>query len=311
MEELEFAKELIKIIDTTILQRTLKKAATKGFSVQGFNKNVWTAPITLIIGALDKKKRGGNYQYRIFLESLASLEIDDIGVRLAKKWLDEKEKREEVKNELLEIITKQQENTKIEQVEKKEIPIVDDSKQEKACNQQNEMIIREQKDKIKKLQKSIQDFRIEIDNLKKEKEHVVKEKKKLEKINEDQKQEIDILKRKVEQVELQFTNCCAEVKQKEEELEEYKNILAQAPRVLLFSKRKINYNTFPFYNIQQIVDWKDDYIYNQELKEYNEIWIIESDYTYPEVQKIKKMTRGKIVLAHNLKSLIEKVGGIK
>ena len=71
MEELEFAKELIKIIDTTILQRTLKKAATKGFSVQGFNKNVWTAPITLIIGALDKKRRGGNYQYRIFLESLA------------------------------------------------------------------------------------------------------------------------------------------------------------------------------------------------------------------------------------------------
>lgn len=313
MEELEFSRELIKVLDTNILQKSLKKAATRGFSVPGFNKNVWAAPVIMIVAALDKKKRGGIYQYRIFLESLASLEIDNIGVEFAKKWLNEDGKCEEVAKDLMEVVSKQKDEKKAEQTEKNENLTIDVFEKIKtnSCNQKNNAEMQEQKDKIKKLHKNIQDYRIVVDDLKREKAHLVKEKNKMEKVCEDQKNEIDVLKRKAEQIELRFNECYADLKQKKEELDKYKHILEKAPKILLFSKRKIDYSIFPFYNIEQIVEWKDDYIDNMDCRKYCEIWIIESDYTYPEVQKMKKITNNKIILTHNLKSLIEKVGGIK
>ena len=72
MGEIDFSRNIIKILDTNILQMIIKKAVTKGFTVQGFTKNVWMAPEALICAALERKKKG-KYQSSIFLDALLSL----------------------------------------------------------------------------------------------------------------------------------------------------------------------------------------------------------------------------------------------
>ena len=74
--------------------------------------------------------------------------------------------------------------------------------------------------------------------------------------------------------------------------------------------KKIDNEIFPFQNIEQIREWKNKFIDEIEWKRYKEVWIVESDFSYPEVRNIKKMASGKVVCARNLKSLIGKVGGI-
>ena len=95
MGEIDFTKKLVKILDANVLQMIIKKATTKGFTVQGFTKNVWLAPEILICAALEKRKKG-KYQSSIFLEALSEIEIDDEIVNLAKRWIQDKSVRDEI-----------------------------------------------------------------------------------------------------------------------------------------------------------------------------------------------------------------------
>lgn len=119
MEDLEFSRELVKTLDKHILQKTLKKAVTQGFTIQGFNKNVWMAPATIVNAALEKRKRGGKYQYTIFLECLAGLKEDNVGITLAKQWLKNGEERAEAEKKILEFMSYKQEekNMKVDETE--------------------------------------------------------------------------------------------------------------------------------------------------------------------------------------------------
>lgn len=73
MGELEFAKRVLKLLDASTLQVVIKRAAMNGFTVQGFNKNIWLAPKT-IIGASLGKKKNGKFQSSIFLEAVSGLD---------------------------------------------------------------------------------------------------------------------------------------------------------------------------------------------------------------------------------------------
>ena len=93
------------------------------------------------------------------------------------------------------------------------------------------------------------------------------------------------------------------------EIEEYKNIHENAPRILCFSKKEINKDIFPFYNIEWISEWNKDYVEIIDWMKYREIWIAESDFSYSEVKMIKDMAKGKVIVARNTNMLISKVGG--
>lgn len=105
MGEIDFSKKIIKILDTNILQMIIKKAAAKGFSVQGFTKSVWMAPEALICAALERKNKG-KYQSSIFLDALNETEVDDVIVDLAKKWLRDKDQRDEIEQKIEQISLK-------------------------------------------------------------------------------------------------------------------------------------------------------------------------------------------------------------
>lgn len=305
MGEIDFSKKIIKILDKNILQMIIKKAVSKGFTVQGFTKNVCMAPETLICAALERKKKG-KYQSSLFLDALNETEIDDEIVNLAKKWLKDKDERDEIERKIEQISIEKTEK------KKKEVIIEEKSLQTDIKKEENENYkkeIQQLQAKNKKLQSTIQDLRIGVDNSQKEILRLQKEKGKLEKQieeneceNSELKDEIGHLKEDIKKLEREL----ALYKQKNLD---YQEIFKKAPKVICFSKKDINKDNFPFYNVDQLKQWSDECEETIKKNAYKEIWIIETDFSYSEVVKMKQLPCEKIVLKSNIKTLIEKVGG--
>lgn len=305
MGEIDFSKKIIKILDKNILQMIIKKAVSKGFTVQGFTKNVCMAPETLICAALERKKKG-KYQSSLFLDALNETEIDDEIVNLAKKWLKDKDERDEIERKIEQISIEKTEK------KKKEVIIEEKSLQTDIKKEENENYkkeIQQLQAKNKKLQSTIQDLRIGVDNSQKEILRLQKEKGKLEKQieeneceNSELKDEIGHLKEDIKKLEREL----ALYKQKNLD---YHEIFKKAPKVICFSKKDINKDNFPFYNVDQLKQWSDECEETIKKNAYKEIWIIETDFSYSEVVKMKQLPCEKIVLKSNIKTLIEKVGG--
>ena len=307
MGEIEFSKNILKLLDDDMLRLVLKRAVTQGFTVQGFAKNVWSAPEALLSAALEKKKRG-KYQSSIFLEAINELESDDDVICLAKNWIQNEDARAEVEHTI-----EQLELCKTEQ-KKKEINLKDKKKQEnniKENQEEKEKSIHQLQLKIKKLQSTIQDLRIGTDNYQKRIVHLQKENAKLSKQIEKSEHENNKLNEQISYLNNEIIQIEKKLSVSEQEKLNYQEILKKVPRVLCFSKTIIEKELFPFYNVEQIGEWKDEYEKAIKWNEYREIWIVETDFNYPEVLKIKKLPCKKIVLSHNVKSLIEKVGGTK
>lgn len=305
MGEIDFSKKIIKILDKNILQMIIKKAVSKGFTVQGFTKNVCMAPETLICAALERKKKG-KYQSSLFLDALNETEIDDEIVNLAKKWLKDKDERDEIERKIEQISIEKTEK------KKKEVIIEEKSLQTDIKKEENENYkkeIQRLQAKNKKLQSTIQDLRIGVDNSQKEILRLQKEKGKLEKQieeneckNSELKDEIGHLKEDIKKLERELDLY------KQKNLD-YQEIFKKAPKVICFSKKDINKDNFPFYNVDQLKQWSDECEETIKKNAYKEIWIIETDFSYSEVVKMKQLPCEKIVLKSNIKTLIEKVGG--
>ena len=157
----------------------------------------------------------------------------------------------------------------------------------------------------------MQALRIEAENQNKEIIHLQKENAKLEERLEEKEElnvklntQVEILKEEIKQLEKKFSIS-------ERENLNYQEIFKKVPRVICLSKKAIDQKIFPFHKVEQLFEWKDEYEKNINWNDYREIWVVETDFNYPEVLKIKKLPCKKIVLSHNVKSLIEKVGGIR
>ena len=311
MEELEFSRELIKISDKNILLKALKKAGTQGFVVQGF-KNSFSAPISMINASLGKRKRGGKYQSTIFLECLASLEESTEEVNLARGWLGGEKQREIAQEELLKIKTDKEQKIIRNEKDKRQEPVtvaVPLNTEIEDINSQKQMA--QQKEKIKRQQNTIQELRIAIGDCKRDKDRLQKDNTKLQNECNKQQKEIDRLIQCKENLEIQMKQSLAELEEKDEEIKYYKSILEYAPKVLCFSKKIINCSIFPLKRIEQLSSCEEQILQDIDWKCYSEIWIIESDFSYSEVLKIKRASQIKVICARNLKSLIEKMGGNK
>lgn len=305
MGEIDFSKKIIKILDANVMHMIMKKAMTKGFTVQGFTKNVWLAPKLSICAALGQKKRG-KYQSSIFLEALNETEIDDVIVSLSKKWLQDKDARDEIEKRIEQIQLEKTKEKKIENI------IESSNSQENLIKERDddyEDQIQQLKIKNKKLQNTIQDLKIGIENSQKEIVKFQKENMRLEKQIAKKIYEQNKLENEISNLQGNIRHLEGMIHLYEQEKENYQEIFKRAPKVLCFSKRDINQEKFPFYKIKQLHKWLDEYIDTIKWNEYKEIWVIETDFNYSEVIKMKRLPCKKIVLTYNVKSLIEKVGG--
>lgn len=306
MDIIEFSKKILQILDVNLLQVTIKKATAKGFVVQGFTKNVWMAPESILCAALEKRKKG-KYQGEVFLETLCELDIDNEVICLAREWMQNQETREKVENEVDKIILMKKEKQKINKIENQS-KFEEEIEENIGCNEQNTQQLQK---KVKKYQGIIQDYRIGLDNKQKEIVHLQREIKRLEKKLEDKEKENNDLVEKYLAINGYIKNLEEQLNEKNSENLMYQEMVKRLPRVICFSKKSIDNSLFPLYRIEQYHEWIEENKKNIKWDEYQEIWVVETDFNYPEVMAIKNMPHKKLVLSCNIKSLIEKVGGNK
>lgn len=307
MEELEFSQRMVKILNEKTLQDTLKKAVTQGFTVPGFTKNFNQAPLTTLGGAMKIRKRGKGFQSEIFLKCLSELDKNILESTLAKKWLTGGDSRDEAENELknieISILEEQKKNECIQTVIEVEKSTREDDKKD------NTEVIKKQKEKIKKLQTTIQNCKIENDNYKKEIEQLKKENNKLELKNAKEFKDKILNEDIIEKLKIEIGEQKQQIVEMKKEIEDYKNMYENAPRILCFSKKEIDKEMFPFYNIEYISEWNKDYVNKIDWIKYYKIWIAENDFSYAETKTIKNVVKGKVIAARNLNTLIAKIGG--
>ena len=310
MEELEFSQRIVKVLNSKTLQDTLRKAETQGFTVPGFAKNVSQAPQPILESAMKMKKRGRNFQSGIFIKCLAELDTDIPESKIARKWLEGGVSRSEAESELINIETRISEKRRQIENDKKVLDLVkiDDDVQEDILKEKTE-IIKKQKERIKKLQGIIQGYKISDDNYKKEIEQLKRENNKLETQNIERIKSKAGMEDTIKKLKIEISEQQQQLEEMRGKIKEYKNILENSPRILCFSKKQINKDIFPFYNIKWLDEWKQEYVKIIDWTKYYEIWIVESDFSYSEVKSIKGMAKGKVITARNISMLITKIGG--
>ena len=305
MEELEFSQRIVKILTGKALQDTLRKAGTQGFTVPGFAKNVCQAPPSILAAAMTKRKCGKGFQSGIFLKCLSELDEDIMESKLAQKWFAGGASREEAERELKDIETsvleKQKQNENVQNIIEIEASI-------KTDNKDDTQVIKKQQERIKKLQATIQSYKIANDNYKKEIEQLKRENIKLGTKNAEELRNKTLMENIIEELNNEIHEQ-QQLAKMGTEIEKYKNMYENAPRVLCFSKKEIDEEVFPFYNIEWIGEWNNDYVKTIDWIKYREIWIAESDFSYSETKTIKSMAKGKVIIARNTNMLIAKVGG--
>lgn len=306
MEELEFSQRIVKVLTGKVLQDTLRKAGTQGFTVPGFAKNVSQAPPSILAAAMTKRKRGNGFQSGIFLRCLSELDEDILESKLAQKWLAGGASREEAERGLKDIETsvleKQKQNENAQDIIEIEDSIKTDDKDDT-------QVIKKQQERIKKLQVTIQSYKIVNDNYKKEIEQLKRENIKLGTKNAEELRNKALMEDTIEELKNEIHEQQQQFVKLETEIEKYKNMYENAPRVLCFSKKEIDEEMFPFYNIEWIGEWNNDYVKTIDWIKYREVWIAESDFSYSETKTIKNMAKGKVIIARNTNMLIAKVGG--
>lgn len=304
MKEVEFARELLKRMDENIFQMTMRKAATKGFIVQGFTRKLGSAPKKLVSASFERMGRNGRYQSGMFLDALCETNEETPLAQIARKWMLSGDYQIEAEQEL--------EQMETEEEKRKEGVIKKEEKQEDVSLKQKkeeEEIVERQKAKIKKQQMTIQDLRIKIDNYEKEKKQLQKENRRLENRIEEEKNAYAQLKEENQRLKEKNVKFVEQIAVGEGKILNYKEIFQKAPRVLCFSKKTIDKNAFPFYNIEQLYEWNEDYETEINWRKYKQIWVIETEFSYLEVMKIKRLPCRKIVLSPNMKTLIERAEG--
>ncbi|MDO4295148.1 MAG: hypothetical protein Q4D90_03200 [bacterium] len=336
MGDIEFAQKLVKEMDKKTLQAALRLASKNGFVVQGFTKNLHLAPISRIVAAMEKRKKGmGVHQSSIFLCAVAELDGDSQPVRQARKWTGSTRGQLELIMDMErggnQILLQTEKVEPVEQREEKEENQEEskagkESQDEEAVEQREAMAQAEEKrvpdsmpeekaealeqGKIKKLQAKLQELKIGADNLNREKEQLKKDRGRLERNYIKAQADLEGLREQCKSLEAERNEYRQQKEEMQKELERYQQLFERLPKVLCFSKKQLNSGMFPLNRIEQHREWEPELAETVDWKEYREIWVTECDFSYPEVCLIRKAARGKLVVARNLSALITKVGGI-
>ncbi|MGN0484812.1 MAG: hypothetical protein ACI4HI_14795 [Lachnospiraceae bacterium] len=313
MEILEFTQRLFKTLDSKEQKEVLKEAARKNFCVQGF-KNSSMAPMNMVLKAMErsgKDKRPGSL---VILESIVHQFMDEgngEAAIAAAEWLcgeEETQSRAQKRLEKLEQAADEGKGEKTdenrqEQVEKKQetTTIINEDQnhwQEQETNFKN---------KIKKLQATIQKWKIQSENQEKQYLQLKKEKDRLQRKIEEQQQNMEVMLQQKDTLMQTIQRQKEEIQklQKESELlAEYKR---RVPKILCFSKTSFEETAYPFYNITWIEKWNEDMILTIDWKRYQDVWIISKDFSYYEIMEISKCAVGRVSKFLSMKRLKNKI----
>ena len=286
MNDSDFTKKVFSNLQDRERKEVLKKAISVGFTVNGFSKKPYDAPLnTILISANCKKEK--KYQYQILLATMKEL-ADEEGaselLKLVKQWVESSDSHKEIE-EILECY-----NQEKRIIEEEENSIITNSdKMLEQLEKQNKELCNELKlarEKTKQHKRVIQENKIEIDNLKQEITRLKKDEKQVQDINKVLRNEIKKISEEREEALGILNNKNHETEELKKTIELLKTYKENAPKILCIIKKEETIE-IPGYDITTIHNWNDEIKKKVEKGGYTKIWLIYSGFTYDVISDIK------------------------
>ena len=309
---LEFVEKMLMIFNEAEYQKVIKNASAKGIVIAGFPKNPALAPRKMVITKLKQKIRKKPY-YEIFIEVFYELLDADFSdnegnFQYIKRWKDNENEHDAILQELKKIVqslsnvksTIDNESIEEDYDARDSISLED---YQKVIEKNNEL-----RERNKKLQNTVLQKKIEIDNLNKELKNIKKD---YEKQNEEKKilesklvetsQNEELLKDEI----INKDRIIYELQIQNDELAKYRE---NAPRIVCFisTKSKLKFNG---YNILFVEKWTPDVRKEIRGKEFDEIWYVHKGFQYNDFIEIKNAFSCSVVEFANISHLIQQKGG--
>lgn len=303
----EFVERILKVLNEQEYERVLKIAASNGFTVNGFSKDITKAPISLVIRELNSRvKKKEQSKTSIIIRALASIPTDknsgDYDKRPIEAGILWKEKIEDKKIraiEILEELEKTRQKKEKNEVKNEEIS---DCKEIRNCENDDQMK-QKLREKIKQLQYKLQGLKIENENINKKYTDLAKL---YEKINSEKK---DIIEERDKQLLniASIQNDLDNEKELNKKMKEKITYLSKFEpdklKILCFSKDNIDKQKFSTYEIDTVNWCSSNEIDNIEWSIYDRIWIITKDYTYNDICAISEKSQCKIEKYFNINKI--------
>lgn len=315
MNTLQFAKEVVLLLSDIDLTNIIKKASLNGFTVPGF-KSPWKAPRAQIIGpSFEKKKRGGDFYYIIFLKTMENFDIifdENIEIsKLISKWLLHEDSHQEIEKQIEKYKQRIEKDKRDSSLEPEGNSHINDKKLEI----EREIVqLQEKYKRIKeisqRLKEANKDNKIALDNLIKTNNKLQKENKQLKNINEilnEEKQKnesiiIEMKKQLDENKKWRYNTEC-QIK----ELEKYKQ---RAPKIFCLCKNKIEDIMLEGYDIIVEKIWNDEVKNQIQIGGFTEIWFISKGFSYNVIHEIRESYKGKVKVFLNVDKMVNEIGGL-
>ena len=306
MNELELARALYLLLAEEDQRIVVKKAAEKGFVVDGFSKNVSKAPPRAVCACMAKRvKRGGKYPYQLVLGAMAErrkINEENVIYHLAGEWMKGEYTHAGVE-EYLKKLTHDKKETDNTVTEKKELEKEPQNQEQEIKNEsttlKKEIARFEQelltiKEKNKKYKNTIQENKIEIDNLQK---NILRQEKakdrlfrqigelehQIEKVQAEKQEEI----KRREMTEQQTAALEEQIETLMEQIKELELYRKHAPKLLCIAKTK-NKIDIPGYDIKMVHEW-DEIIKEDAVNGgYLEVWLVQKQFPYHLISEISE-----------------------
>ncbi|MCM1180549.1 MAG: hypothetical protein NC347_09865 [Clostridium sp.] len=277
MKDIEYVKRIIALLDEGDVQQIVRSISKYGFSVPGFS-NSYRAPKSAIIGCLALHNRKKKANYEILLENISTCRCSEKAndyVEMLLLWNKDEKNKEELVAKLLGI---EEENKMQKIVSNKEQAVeeINDNYEQVEKLMSDNITLRE---RIKKLQASLQSKKIEIDNIEKQYEKLKKEYGKLEIVKTNQLHLIDQKDKIIQEYENEICEKKKVIETYQGQVESLKKYKENARRIICFVKAKEIIGV-EGYNIDIFHDWNSDIRDRIDDKVYDEVWYVHTKFPY-------------------------------
>lgn len=302
MDEIEFAQAVAMALQKNTRDVVLHSMKTKGFSIDGF-RNLEKVPVNVLINTLRKTRIKGKHSSAIFLKEVKECKLNDAVVDIVRLWYGSEDEKQEAIDRISELKGPQSAVEKSYEIQESEEQST--SKVFPSQYTDLEMKLEEQRDKNKQLQGKIQSLKIQLGNVQKEVNAGCKERNLLKIENEKLKTTINNLQKEIKGKNDTIEQAEVVIKKQKDKTEFYQHVLQRAPKILCFTKAKVNEEEQLLYNLT--VCRSLDSAKELEWIQFNKIWIAENDFTLEQIQEIKEIATQKVNTARNIKSIIERL----
>lgn len=309
MNELELTRALYLQLAEEEQRLVVKRAAEKGFVVDGFSKNVSKAPPRAVCACMAKRaRRGGKYPYQLVLGAMAErrkINEENIIYNLAGEWMKGEYTHAGVEEYLKNLTHDKKEPDSAAEKSEPEIKLQEQEQNQRQEPDSEAEVLKKEiqrleqelttvKEKNKKYKNTIQENKIEIDNLQK---NILRQ----EKAKDRLFRQIGELEHQIEQIQAQKQE---EITRREmteqrtialgeqietlmEQIKELELYRKHAPKLLCIAKTK-NKIDIPGYDIKMVHEW-DEMTKDEAVNGgYLEVWLVQKQFPYHLVSEMSE-----------------------